>query len=166
MQKSVNVEDVLQILIDKGVISEKDIQKHIEKKQKKTNPPNNKEKIPLTIFNSGLSPLESIVRYLKETKLQRTSSIAKLLSKTQSAISLAYKNSLQKEFSFKPTKYVIPINIFSQNKHLSILEAVVFYLKQNGKTLAEISEIIDRDPRTIWTLFDRAKKKDLNANKK
>ena len=57
------------------------------------------------------------------------------------------------------TKYAIPLSIFS-NRTLSTLEHIISYLKeQQNLTYQEISVILNRDPRTIWTTYQRAKKK-------
>jgi hypothetical protein len=57
------------------------------------------------------------------------------------------------------TTYYLPLSIFDEEK--SILECVVSHLKTNEKlSLAEIARLLDKDPRTIWTVWDRAKKKE------
>ena len=54
---------------------------------------------------------------------------------------------------------LIPSNIF-KNRSLSILEALVEYLKEKRSlTYHEIAELLERDDRTIWTVYNRAKKK-------
>ena len=52
----------------------------------------------------------------------------------------------------------VPLSIF-KDRSLSVLETLVFYLKNRGLSLKEISTLINRDQRTIWTVFNRAKKK-------
>jgi len=53
----------------------------------------------------------------------------------------------------------IPSSVF-QNRNLSVLEAMVVYLKED-KSLkySEIAKLLNRDDRTIWTVYNRAKKK-------
>ena len=54
---------------------------------------------------------------------------------------------------------VIPLAIF-QVKALSILEAIVKYLKENGKyKYSQIARLLNRDQRTIWTTYKNAKDK-------
>jgi DNA-directed RNA polymerase specialized sigma24 family protein len=57
-------------------------------------------------------------------------------------------------------RYVnIPSFIF-KNRDLAALEAIVVYLKDSqGLTYAQIAKILNRDDRTIWTTYQRAKKK-------
>jgi len=53
----------------------------------------------------------------------------------------------------------IPSNIF-RDRNLSVLEVLVEYLKeQRNMTYHEIAVLLNRDDRTIWTVYNRAKKK-------
>jgi len=53
----------------------------------------------------------------------------------------------------------LPLNIFTSRK-FSILETIVFYLK-NTQNLSfnQISELLGKNYRTIWTVYKRAMKK-------
>ena len=54
---------------------------------------------------------------------------------------------------------VVPTYIL-KDRSVSVLEASVEYLKNNEKlSFHEIALLINRDDRTIWTVYDRAKKK-------
>ena len=53
----------------------------------------------------------------------------------------------------------IPVSIF-RNK-LSPLEAIAFYLKGLGHSLKEISVLLNRSNKTIWTTYDNALKKNV-----
>ena len=56
----------------------------------------------------------------------------------------------------------IPSFIF-KDRRLSVLEAIVEYLKDEKKlTFHQIAVILNRDDRTIWTCYSRAKKKRKN----
>ena len=118
-------------------------------------------KIPLSIFNETLGPLESIVKYLKEDKNLSYDEISKLLYRTKSPIIATYKNSLKKFKNSLDIKsdFFVPISIFSDIK-LSILESIVKYLKENLKlTYHNIAVLLKRDDRTIWTIYSRSLKK-------
>ncbi len=52
----------------------------------------------------------------------------------------------------------IPLNIF-KNRSVTALEAIVLHLKDSGFSFKEISLMINRDQRTIWTVHHRAVKK-------
>ena len=53
----------------------------------------------------------------------------------------------------------IPTTIFKDRTY-SVLEAIVLYLKE-GKNLTyhEIAVLLNRDDRTVWTVYSRVKKK-------
>ena len=58
--------------------------------------------------------------------------------------------------------FQIPTSIFKDRK-VSVLEALVEYLKdKKGLSYHEISILINRDERNIWTVYNRAKKKRKN----
>lgn len=73
---------------------------------------------------------------------------------------------LEKDYSLKEEeilslftkRILIPVYIF--NKHLSSLEAIVKYLKEElDLSFVKIAELLNRDSRTIWTSYDKARKK-------
>ncbi|MBD3350718.1 MAG: hypothetical protein GF364_04440 [Candidatus Lokiarchaeota archaeon] len=60
----------------------------------------------------------------------------------------------------------IPIDILG-DRTFSILEATVYYLKNNKKlSYRKIAKILNRDDRTIFTVYKRAKKKLLKKRDK
>jgi len=59
----------------------------------------------------------------------------------------------------KKLKIAIPVSVFS-NRKLTALEAVVYYLKDYCSfSYHEIAVLLNRDDRTIWTVYNRRKKK-------
>jgi len=53
----------------------------------------------------------------------------------------------------------IPTMIF-KDRRLAVLESIVAYLKENkGMQYHEIAEMLNRDQRTIWTVYQRTLKK-------
>lgn len=53
----------------------------------------------------------------------------------------------------------IPVNIF-RNRDLAVLESLVKYMKEELKmSYAEIASELNRNDRTIWTVYSRARKK-------
>ncbi len=58
-----------------------------------------------------------------------------------------------------PDNIPVPSSIF-RDRSLSVLEAIVEYLKdQQHLTFHEIAILLNRDDRTIWTVYTRGKKK-------
>lgn len=61
---------------------------------------------------------------------------------------------------------LIPCKVL-QDRNLSVLESIIEYLKEiKGLSYHEISLIINRDERNVWTVYSRAKTKRGNAKKK
>ncbi len=118
--------------------------------------------IPVSIFSKTLSTLETIVKYLKENQNLRFNSIAKILNRDQRTIWTTYKNSTKKfpgRLRDEESLFLIPISTIS-NRKFSSLEAVVAYLHENFRlNFSEISKLLKRDQRTIWTVYSRYKTK-------
>jgi hypothetical protein len=69
------------------------------------------------------------------------------------------KEEEKKEVQILFSDIQIPISVIS-DRSLATLEAVVKYLKDEHKlTFHHIAELLNRDDRTIWTCYSRAKKK-------
>lgn len=115
--------------------------------------------VPVSIFNNKLAPLEALVLYLKKHLNYKFSEIALMLNRDQSTIWLTYQNSLKKKVRIEEKSEIfIPLEIFSDRK-LSILENITEYLRDKGLSLKEIAKLVGKDNRTIWTVYNRAKKK-------
>ena len=118
--------------------------------------------LPLGIFdNDVLSSLEAIVKYLKEEQKIRFSKIAKLLNRSSKTIWATYHKSIKKmpaSFSISATKIFIPVSAFS-NREFSILESLVGFIKDLDYSNHEVGIMLHLDDRTIWTVYDRVKKK-------
>ena len=119
------------------------------------------EFIPLSIFNKKLSSLEVISKYLFENKNLSLKKISKLLNRSNRNIWNAYNKS-KKKFSEKlvvKESVLIPISV-SRNLELTLLENIVSYLKENLElSYHKIAVLLHRDDRTIWTVYNRVKKK-------
>ena len=65
---------------------------------------------------------------------------------------------------YEKTSLAIPSSIF-KNRKLSVLEAITVYLRdKKSMTYAEIARLLNRNDRTVWTSYQRAKKK-VQSNK-
>lgn len=143
--------------------SSEDILTALKERQEKKN-----STVPVSIFNNTkLSALEAICKYLKENKSLNYRQIAFFLNRNYDPIAITYRNAKRKMPSgFKvsekpasldsPYSVEIPLNIFS-NEKLSVLENITSYLKDTLKlTLHQIAVMLNRDDRTIWTVYYRA----------
>ena len=64
-----------------------------------------------------------------------------------------------------PSNMWIPSNVL-RDSSISVLEAIVEFLKEKkGLTYHQIGELINRDERNVWTVYQRAKKKRKNPQK-
>lgn len=123
--------------------------------------------IPINILKNN-SSLQAIVFYLKEDLNMSFSNIAKLINRDQRTVWSTYDKSKNKIHIDRIntaannlnnpdnlTNILIPINIFSA-RELSVLETIVFYLKSDSQlSLKEISELLGKNYRTIWTVYKR-----------
>ncbi len=109
-----------------------------------------------------MGSLESIVKYLKENLNIKVKKIASLLNRNDKTIWSTFSNAKRKypeKLIEQESKVNIPISIFGSRK-LSVLESIVYYLKENYElSFHEIALILKRDDRTIWTVYQKAKKK-------
>ena len=118
--------------------------------------------IPAGVFdNDTLSSLEAIVKYLKEDLKLKLSKIAKLLNRSIKTIWTTYQNASKKmpsSFGSIPRNISIPLSIFA-NRSFSTLENLVGYLKDLDYSNHEVGVMLHLNDRTIWTVFDKVKKK-------
>ncbi|MBW2984883.1 hypothetical protein KY361_07210 [Candidatus Woesearchaeota archaeon] len=119
--------------------------------------------LPISIFdNKKLSALETITKYLKENKKLSFHQIGVLLNRDERCIWTTYNNSKKKMkegLALKPSKFLIPADIFT-NRKLSVLENLTKYMREPLElSLHEIAQLLHRDDRTVWTVYNRAKRK-------
>ena len=121
-------------------------------------------KVPISVFNNDyLSSLENIVKYLRENLLLSFKQIGSLTNRNQIALAVTYRNAKKKmESRFvveEISPYSIPVSIL-KDRNISVLENIAAYLKDNfGLNYHSIAVLLNRDDRTIWTVYQRAKKK-------
>ncbi len=113
--------------------------------------------IPLDAFGKSLTPLESVVKYLRENKEFRFSEIAKFIGRDQRAVGVTYRLAARKhpdKLTVSAGSENIPAVIF-KNKRLSAFEALVVYLKKS-RSYDEMARVLGKDYRIIWTIYNRA----------
>ena len=121
-------------------------------------------KVPISVFkNDKLGSLENIVKYLRENLMLTFKQIASLTNRNEIALAVTYRNARKKlESKFvvqEISPYFIPVSIL-KDRNLSVLENIASYLKDTfGLTYHKIAVLLNRDDRTIWTVYQRAKKK-------
>ncbi|MBU1988971.1 MAG: hypothetical protein KKD94_05840, partial [Nanoarchaeota archaeon] len=118
-------------------------------------------KVPIDIFKQAIGPSEALCKFLKENKGLTYHEIALTLNRNDRTVWLNYRNAVgKKETKIKVSRKTlhIPVNIFT-DRRLSILETAVNYLREKGLKNAEVAELLNKDPRNIWTLYSRAVRK-------
>ena len=85
------------------------------------------------------------------------------MGKKKQSVWRAYKNAVSKlKQSFVVTNlyYPIPVDVIKDSK-CSLLETLVVFLKEEYElSYSEVSALLMRDDRTVWTVYQRAKEKD------
>ena len=118
--------------------------------------------LPIGIFsNDYLSSLEAIVKYLKEDLKLKFCKIARILNRSSKTIWATYQKAAKKlpsSFGNVSRDVLIPVSAIS-NRNFSTLESVVGYVKDLDYSNHEVGVMLRLDDRTIWTVYDRVKKK-------
>lgn len=118
--------------------------------------------IPVGVFgNDSLSSLEAIVKYLKEELKLKFSKIGKLLNRSSKTIWATYHKAAKKmpsSFGSISKEILIPVSAIS-NRSYSTLESVVGFIKDLDYSNHEVALMLHLDDSTIWTIYDRVKKK-------
>ena len=117
---------------------------------------------PIGIFsNDTLSSLEAIVKYLKEDLKLKFCKIARILNRSSKTIWATYQKAAKKmpsSFGAVSRDVIIPASAIS-NRSFSTLESVVGFVKDLDYSNHEVGVMLHLDDRTIWTVYDRVKKK-------
>ena len=122
--------------------------------------------IPAAIFAGKLSPAEALAKYLKENHGLSYSEISELIGRDERAIWANYKRAVKKmPWPFEIVNSItVPVSIFNSEK--SILESLICHLKDARKMKnKEIAKLLNKNPANIWTVHNRAKKKEDGQQK-
>lgn len=129
----------------------------------------NKENIlsvPIIIFSGKLSPAEALTKFLRENHDLSYREVSELIGRNERSVWANYKRAVKKmPWHFEINDSItVPVSIFNSDK--SILEALVSYLKDERKMRnKKISQLLNKNTANIWTVNNRAKKKENNGNK-
>ena len=119
--------------------------------------------VPVAIFAGKLSPAEALAKFLKENHELSYTEISELIGRDQRGIWANYKRAIKKmPWPFEVNDSItVPVSIFNSEK--SILEALVSYLKDVKKLRnKKIAQLLNKNPANVWTVHNRAKKKENN----
>ena len=116
---------------------------------------------PISIFRNKLSTLEILVKFLKENKDLTFSEISRLLNRDERTIWHAYQRAAKKgiKLFITDSDLTIPVSLFASRDY-SPLETIVAYLKDSHQLkFNQIAVLLDLSPKTVWTVYQRYKKK-------
>lgn len=117
--------------------------------------------IPVSIFTKKLSILEAITKYLKEDLELNYHEIGELINRNEKNLWHTYRNACKKlpsRLEISESRYFIPVSIFQND--LGVMGNVVLYLREEIElSFHNIAVLLERDDRTIWTMWNHAKKK-------
>ena len=117
-------------------------------------------RVPVDVFSQSLSPLEALVKFLKEQHDLTYHKIGALLERDERGIWNSYRNAnlKRKEHLEARSDIKVPITIFSKQR--SILEALVMHLRDKHQMKGkDIAKLLKKSQSTIWTVYNRGKKK-------
>lgn len=120
------------------------------------------QNIPVSIFRKGISPLRAVIKFLKENKDYSFSRISKIINRNPRTIWTEYEHVKSTErFSKRDisseTIYIGTVNL--AKRRLAPLEAISMELKLADFSNKEISLLLNKSQKTIWTVINRAEKK-------
>ncbi len=124
--------------------------------------------LPISIFKSRRSCLESICLYLKQMKKLSLTNSARRISRSPKTIWAAYHRATRKseKFAHDETDISVPLSIFA-DRSLSALEALVTHLHtERMLRFCEIAKLLLRDQRTIWATYSNARRKRAKGDAK
>jgi len=157
IEESAVEELVFEYFEKKYSLSKKDLLKILKDRRDVDN------SIPLSILRTfKLSSLESIVKFLRENRELSYVVIGKLLSRNPKTLAVTYavaRRKMSEPFDDSTNEDIIRIPFIAFTRKLSILECICVYLKSQNHSYAEISRMINKDQRTIWTVCHRAESK-------
>lgn len=128
---------------------------------------------PVALFAvDSLSGLEIVVKFLHEEKDVSITDIGTMLNRSPKTVWATYSVAKKKcpaRFDVvslkKDSDIEIPFEVLADRK-LSILESIVFYLNSVREIAPNrIAEILHRNVSTVWTVFNRSKKKMSEGSK-
>lgn len=118
--------------------------------------------IPISIFVQELTVLEAVTKHLHEHHKLRFVEIAELLARSPRSIWGSYRIAEKRypaQLPIDPRAIRIPVKKFSHDA-LSPSQVLVMILSDEHKIrLPDIADLLHRDNRTIWTMYNSGKKR-------
>ena len=157
--KLMKKEDKLQILSqlvinlheDNG-LDEKDLISIYNKTVIKT-----KADIPVSIFVSGLTPTQALIKFLKENKKFKLVEISQLVNRDQRGVWCSY-DKVKRKKSLISSGIEVPVEIFS-DRRFSVFESLAKYLHSLNYSSFEISKLLRKKKQVIQNTLSKVRRK-------
>jgi hypothetical protein len=120
-----------------------------------------KQEVPVSIFTNKLTVLESLVKFFVEVKGEPLCKVGLRLNRSEKQLWHTYNNAKKKFSGALPIKssVYVPESVFT-DRRVSPTEGLVVFLREIAKMkFSEISFLLNRNEKTVWTSYSRAKKK-------
>ncbi|MBI1969079.1 hypothetical protein HYS48_00155 [Candidatus Woesearchaeota archaeon] len=121
--------------------------------------------IPLSIFTKDTKDLgatEIVVKYLREHLEFSFSQIAEHLRKSERNVRTSYTHAKQKQvgtIQVEESDFFLPLANLQDSK-FTVIEHLVVHLREHYQLrFSEIARLLERNERTIWTVYARARRK-------
>ncbi|MBW2988741.1 hypothetical protein KY358_00320 [Candidatus Woesearchaeota archaeon] len=117
-----------------------------------------RDMIPISAFRSGLSGLQAIIRYLKDSQETPFSRISDILNRKLSTIYNTYRASklrLRGMLDLSDSSILIPLDMFKDTRY-SVLESVSYHLrKTRALPFDKIASSLKKSSSTVKTAYKR-----------
>lgn len=116
--------------------------------------------VPVEAFGTELTPLEAATKHLAG-RGHDVARIAETIGRPPAAVEKVLRSAERKRPGALPVStsgLSVPARRFA-DRTVGVSEHIAEHLRDSGLTNAQIAAAIGWDPRTVWTLLDRAKKK-------
>jgi hypothetical protein len=114
--------------------------------------------IPVSIFKADCTPFETIVKYLKENRRVSLALAARLLNRTRQGVGQAYARAQKRcpQALAEEPGHRIPLEVVASRRY-PVLASIVKHLKDQGLSYSAIGRLLNRDPRTVWSAYQRTR---------
>ncbi|MFC1741662.1 hypothetical protein ACFL3V_03955 [Nanoarchaeota archaeon] len=120
--------------------------------------------IPVSVFRCGLSGLEAVTVFLKDTRQWNIRRISSELNRKPSTLYATYTNAkkkLSQEMDVTDFSFAIPVDVFA-DRRFSVLELIVSHMRdKQDLALPRIATLLGKNYSTVKTAYRRYRKKCL-----
>jgi hypothetical protein len=116
-----------------------------------------KAEIPLSIFVSGLTPTQAVVKFLRENCKFKLVDVSQMLNRDQRGIWCSY-DKVKRKKSLVKEGFQVPVEIFS-DRRFSVFESLTKYLSELNYSTFEISKLLRKKKTAIQNTLSKVRRK-------